>query len=301
MIGYSLIIFLYTAFMSEYRESQEVGLEQVAQKVLMAALVRLKSMSEYEPITMESNRKTSTLLKSLVTCDAITETQKKVVKLDSSPTSVVVESLSPNDKLSSSEPVVQSGYSSDLPVTEEIARLQIVYLELQSTLSDPLYNSSFEWALAEQLSELYKDNQTIGSEDSYEALCEHIETLNEYLDYKSELYDDPSFISKCETFDIKVVPTTGVDGLAALREHPLAGSSEWHLFDEVLYYSFLSLYNPQQVYLDMLPKVIITALAHLRSISEYSSKTASSPDVPSKVSEDLDSCPADKKNILVPN
>ena len=166
---------LYTAFMSEYRESQEVDLEQLAQNALMAALVRLQSMSEYEPITMESNRKASSLLESLVTCDAITETQKKVVKLDSSPTSVVVQSLSPNnDKLSSSEPVVQSGYSSDLPVTEEIGHLQIVYLELQSTLSDPLYNSSFEWALAEQLSELYKDNQTIGSEDSYEALCEHI-------------------------------------------------------------------------------------------------------------------------------
>ncbi len=100
---------------------------------------------------------------------------------------------------------------------------------------------------------------------------------------------------KCETFDIKVVPTTGVDVLAALREHPLAGSSEWHLFDEVLYYSFLSVYNPQQVYLDMLSKVTITSIAHLRSISEYSSKTSTSPDVPSKVSEDLDSSPHIKR------
>jgi len=89
-----------------------------------------------------------------------------------------------------------------------------------------LYNSTYEFALADQHTEVYKNNEASGNADSYETLCEHIKTLQAYSDYKNELYDYPTFIQKCETFDINVKPTTDIDILAALREHPLAGTIE---------------------------------------------------------------------------
>jgi len=100
------------------------------------------------------------------------------------------------------------------------------YTELVNLLSDPLYNSAYELALAYQLTDLYKDYEASGNADTYEILSEHIETLQAYFEYKNEIYDYPLFVWKCEDFDINFKPTTDIDILAALREHPLAGSIE---------------------------------------------------------------------------
>jgi hypothetical protein len=89
-------------------------------------------------------------------------------------------------------------------------------------------------ALADQLTQHYKDHESSGNADSYAILCEHITTLQDYFKYKNELFDHPQFVQQCEAFDIKVKPITEFDILVALREHPLAGSIEWNLFDEFL-------------------------------------------------------------------
>ena len=120
------------------------------------------------------------------------------------------------------------------------------YAELENLLSDTLYNSAYELALADQLTGLYKDNEASGNADTYEILCEHIETLQAYFEYKTEIYDYPLFARKCKYFDINFKPTTDIDILAALREHLLAGSIEWQLFDEVLYCSFMVRYHKRQ-------------------------------------------------------
>jgi len=62
-------------------------------------------------------------------------------------------------------------------------------------LSHLLFSSTYESALANQLTEIYKAS---GNADSYETLSEHMKTLQDYSDYKYELYDVPSFIiQKC--------------------------------------------------------------------------------------------------------
>jgi len=124
--------------------------------------------------------------------------------------------------------------------------------------------------LAEQLTEEYKDYDASGNADSYDILCELITTLQAYSDYKNEIYDYPPIVQKCETFDITVKPTTDIDILAVLREHPQAGIIECQLFDEVLYCSFLFLYhNKQQNDINLAQEARNKALAHLQSISEY--------------------------------
>jgi len=64
--------------------------------------------------------------------------------------------------------------SKKIPISQEV---YIDYTELLNILSDPLYNSTFELALAEQLTEVYKDYDASGNADSYEILCEYITTL----------------------------------------------------------------------------------------------------------------------------
>ena len=95
-----------------------------------------------------------------------------------------------------------------------------------------------------------------------------------YFDYKTALYDHPQFVQQCEAFDIKVKPATDFDILVALREHPLAGSIEWKLFDEVLYCSFL--YHSKQTDTDLAQFVEARrkALAHLQTISKYTSSAS---------------------------
>ena len=150
------------------------------------------------------------------------------------------------------------------------------YTELVNLFSDPLYNSVYELALADQLTDLYKDYEASGNADTYEMLCEQIETLQAYFEYKTEIYDYPLFVRKCENFDINFKPTTDIDILAALREHPLAASIEWQLFDEVLYCSFMVRYHKRQEKdMDLAQKARIKAIAHLQSISEYSSSNRS--------------------------
>ena len=150
------------------------------------------------------------------------------------------------------------------------------YTELVNLFSDPLYNSVYELAYADQLTDLYKDYEASGNADTYEMLCEQIETLQAYFEYKTEIYDYPLFVRKCENFDINFKPTTDIDILAALREHPLAASIEWQLFDEVLYCSFMVRYHKRQEKdMDLAQKARIKAIAHLQSISEYSSSNRS--------------------------
>jgi len=70
------------------------------------------------------------------------------------------------------------------------------YTELKNILSDPLYNSAYELALADQLTEIYMDHEASWNADYYEILCEHIETLQAYFEYKTEIYDYPLFVRK---------------------------------------------------------------------------------------------------------
>jgi len=190
--------------------------------------------------------------------------------------------------------------------TKKISISQEVYIdytELLNILSDPLNNSEYELALAEQPIEVYKDFDASGNADSYCILCQHITTLQAYINYKNELYDHPSFVQKCETFDITVKPTTDFDILAVLREHPLAGTIEWKLFDEVLYCSFLFLYhNKQQNDRDLAQFVEARrkALARLQTISEYTSSASVHPKIQKSIhspettdfSETSSACPS---------
>ena len=101
-------------------------------------------------------------------------------------------------------------------------------------------NSSLELDLAKQLIESYKKHESDGSEGSYEELCQHVVTLQDYIRYKDELIDEPPFILGCEAYDIKVVPTTADDILAALEQHPLSGAYERFLFDSIVHAAFVS-------------------------------------------------------------
>jgi len=157
-----------------------------------------------------------------------------------------------------------------MPISQEV---YTEYTELENILSDLLYNSAYELTLADQLTDLSKDYEASGNADSYEILCEHIETLQAHFEYKTEI-----FVRKCKNFDINSKPTTDIDILADLREHPLAGTIEWQLFDEVLYCSFLvRCHKRQQKDMDLAQKARIKAIAHLQSISEYSSVASLHP------------------------
>jgi hypothetical protein len=149
--------------------------------------------------------------------------------------------------------------------------LQLAYSRIISILSDPLTNSSLESELARQLTESYKKHEAVGIEGSYEELSQQVLTLQDYIQYKDELIDEPPFIMGCETYDIKVVPTTADEILAALEQHPFSGAYERFLFDSIVHSAFLadSKDNPEELE-SMVQEAMTAALQHIHSISEYS-------------------------------
>ena len=123
-------------------------------------------------------------------------------------------------------------------------------LDLITALSDPLTGSSLQVELANQLAEAHKMHEAVGTEGSYEELCQQVVTLQDYIEYKNELIEEPPFNIGCENYDIKVVPTTADEILAALDQHPLSGAYESYLFDSIVYSAFTSDYkdNPEELW-----------------------------------------------------
>jgi superfamily I DNA and RNA helicase len=72
--------------------------------------------------------------------------------------------------------------------------LQLAYSDIIRILSDPLSTSSVELELANQMTETYKKHEALGSEGSYEELCQQGVTLQEYIEYKNLVYDKPCVI-----------------------------------------------------------------------------------------------------------
>ena len=116
--------------------------------------------------------------------------------------------------------------------------LQLAYLDLITSLSDPLSGSSLQLELENQLAEAYKRHEAVGCEGSYEELCQQVVTLQDYIKYYNELIEEPSFNIGCENYDIKVVPTTPDEILAALDQHPLSGAYKRDLFASIVYSAF---------------------------------------------------------------
>jgi len=132
---------------------------------------------------------------------------------------------------SEDDPLKSSVHKNNQQKISVLQDLQHAYSRIISILSDPSTNSSLESELSSQLTESYKKHEAVGSEGSYEELCRQVVTLQDYMEYKDKLIDEPPFIMWCETYDIKVVPTTADEILAALDPHPLSGAYEWYLFD----------------------------------------------------------------------
>jgi hypothetical protein len=149
--------------------------------------------------------------------------------------------------------------------------LQLAYSRIIGILSDPLTNSSLELDLAKQLIETYKKHEAVGIEGSYEELSQHVVTLQGYIQYKDELIEEPPFLTGCAAYDIKVVPITSNQILAALDQHPLSGAYERYLFDSIVYSACIadSKDNPEELE-NLVQEAMTAALQHLHSISEYS-------------------------------
>ena len=149
--------------------------------------------------------------------------------------------------------------------------LKLAYLDLKMILSDPLSSSSLQLELANQLAETYKKHKAVGSERTYEKLCQQVVTLQDYIEYKNELIEEPPFNIGCENYDIKVVPTTADEILAALDQHPLSDAYERFLFDSIVHSAFVSdsKGNPEDLE-SLVQEAMTAALLHLHSISEYS-------------------------------
>jgi len=75
----------------------------------------------------------------------------------------------------------------------------------------------------------------------------------------------------CDTYDIKVVPTTSDEILAALDHHTLSGPYERFLFNTIVHAAFMadSKDNPEELE-SLVHEAMTAALQHLQSISEYS-------------------------------
>jgi len=146
--------------------------------------------------------------------------------------------------------------------------LQIAYEELLITYSDPL-TSAFERRLVYQLIESYVSNKVMHSAGSYEDIFNGVQTMKEYDDFKYNLLNDPIFVRSCEAFDKRVEPTSAQDIMATLRLHPDSSSYGMSMFDEIVYYSFISDYREQEKNENRFQEPKGVAIGHFHSMSVY--------------------------------
>ena len=82
-------------------------------------------------------------------------------------------------------PISEISPASSIPKKGDISReLKLSCLDLIRIFSDPL-TSPYDWELAEQLEAACKNHEALGSPESHEALCKHVELLDGYFDCKN--------------------------------------------------------------------------------------------------------------------
>jgi hypothetical protein len=149
--------------------------------------------------------------------------------------------------------------------------LQSDYSQTLDTLADYRVNSSLEEELADQLKESYERYQAAGSKDSFVHLCEHVATLKGFLECKNNLYtDNISFASALKNFDIKRIPNTLTELLAAVKLS-YTGGHGLYLFDSIVYSSHLANQLPDEDSMKSDNEARITAFKYLQSLGNWSS------------------------------
>jgi hypothetical protein len=149
--------------------------------------------------------------------------------------------------------------------------LQLDYSQTLDTLADYRANSSLEEELADQLKESYEQYQAWGTKDSYVHLCEHVATLKGFLDCKNKLYtDNLLFASALKNFDIKRIPTTITELLAAVTLSHTGGHG-LYLFDSIVYSSHLANQSPDEELVKSANEARNTAFDYLKSLGNWSS------------------------------
>ena len=147
--------------------------------------------------------------------------------------------------------------------------LQLNYSQTLDTLADYRANSSLEEELADQLKESYDKYQATGSKDSYVHLCERVVTLKGFLDCKNELFtDNLSFATALKNFDIKRIPTTITELLAAVHLSHTGGHG-LYLFDSIVYSSHLANQSPDEDLEKSANEARITAFNYLQSLGNW--------------------------------